>query len=233
MCAKSGLKSPDQRFSEAAVAHDSLINTKFRRSYGFGCLVVLRCDIQPVGVDRRRSTEQTRSRAVTEFTCNQWNPGVYNCLDRFDRCKSNHNLKHGQDLLCLYCFCIIICCKLTCYPDYLSFFSTVIKNIERVVFVGNFLRVNTLSMKLLAYAMDYWSKGQLKALFLQHEVNKKLRPSLIADTLMGSLVSNAAFFSCMFRVTLEQLEPCWSFFIHPNPSKRHPKRFLSICCEDH
>uniref|UniRef100_A0A3Q2DBV5 pantothenate kinase n=1 Tax=Cyprinodon variegatus TaxID=28743 RepID=A0A3Q2DBV5_CYPVA len=43
------------------------------------------------------------------------------------------------------------------------------ENIERVVFVGNFLRVNTLSMKLLAYAMDYWSKGQLKALFLRHE----------------------------------------------------------------
>lgn len=40
-----------------------------------------------------------------------------------------------------------------------------------MVFVGNFLRVNTLSMKLLAYAMDYWSKGQLKALFLRHEVS--------------------------------------------------------------
>lgn len=44
------------------------------------------------------------------------------------------------------------------------------QNIEKVVFVGNFLRVNTLSMKLLAYAMDYWSRGQLKALFLRHEV---------------------------------------------------------------
>ncbi|MGH0145411.1 UNVERIFIED_CONTAM: hypothetical protein FKN15_040341 [Acipenser sinensis] len=43
------------------------------------------------------------------------------------------------------------------------------ENIDRVVFVGNFLRINTLSMKLLAYAMDYWSKGQLKALFLEHE----------------------------------------------------------------
>ncbi|PWA29546.1 hypothetical protein CCH79_00007824, partial [Gambusia affinis] len=30
------------------------------------------------------------------------------------------------------------------------------ENIEKVVFVGNFLRVNILSMKLLAYAMDYW-----------------------------------------------------------------------------
>lgn len=53
--------------------------------------------------------------------------------------------------------------------DVYIFFIT--KNIERVVFVGNFLRVNTISMKLLAYAMDYWSKGQLKALFLRHEVN--------------------------------------------------------------
>ncbi|XP_073429837.1 pantothenate kinase 3 isoform X3 [Dendrobates tinctorius] len=43
------------------------------------------------------------------------------------------------------------------------------EKINRVVFVGNFLRVNTLSMKLLAYALDYWSNGQLKALFLEHE----------------------------------------------------------------
>lgn len=43
------------------------------------------------------------------------------------------------------------------------------ERIERVVFVGNFLRINTVSTKLLAYAMDFWSKGQLKALFLEHE----------------------------------------------------------------
>ncbi|KAJ1213400.1 hypothetical protein NDU88_001037 [Pleurodeles waltl] len=43
------------------------------------------------------------------------------------------------------------------------------ENINRVVFVGNFLRINTISMKLLAYALDYWSNGQLKALFLEHE----------------------------------------------------------------
>ncbi|XP_032234034.1 pantothenate kinase 3 isoform X2 [Nematostella vectensis] len=41
--------------------------------------------------------------------------------------------------------------------------------IERVVFVGNFLRTNEIAMKLLAYAMDYWSQGTMKALFLQHE----------------------------------------------------------------
>ena len=43
------------------------------------------------------------------------------------------------------------------------------EGIERVVFVGNFLRVNQISLKLLAYAMDFWSDGALKALFLEHE----------------------------------------------------------------
>ncbi|KAM3863405.1 pantothenate kinase 3-like [Diretmus argenteus] len=43
------------------------------------------------------------------------------------------------------------------------------EKIERVVFVGNFLRINTVSTKLLAYAMDFWSRGQLRALFLEHE----------------------------------------------------------------
>ena len=41
------------------------------------------------------------------------------------------------------------------------------------MFVGNFLRVNTISMKLLAYAMEYWSNGAMKALFLEHEVGAK------------------------------------------------------------
>ncbi|ELW66693.1 Pantothenate kinase 1 [Tupaia chinensis] len=47
------------------------------------------------------------------------------------------------------------------------------ENIDRVVFVGNFLRINMVSMKLLAYAMDFWSKGQLKALFLEHECREE------------------------------------------------------------
>lgn len=43
------------------------------------------------------------------------------------------------------------------------------EKIEKVLFVGNFLRVNPIAMKLLAYAMDYWSEGKLKAIFLEHE----------------------------------------------------------------
>lgn len=42
-------------------------------------------------------------------------------------------------------------------------------NIDRIVFVGNFLRVNSIAERLLAYAMDFWSKGTKKALFLMHE----------------------------------------------------------------
>lgn len=57
-----------------------------------------------------------------------------------------------------------------------NFFSRLssYQKIERVVFVGNFLRINTVSTKLLAYAMDFWSKGQLRALFLEHEVSTQL-----------------------------------------------------------
>ncbi|XP_030573100.1 pantothenate kinase 3 isoform X1 [Drosophila novamexicana] len=43
------------------------------------------------------------------------------------------------------------------------------EKIDRVVFVGNFLRVNPISMKLLAYAMEFWSNGTMKGLFLEHE----------------------------------------------------------------
>ncbi|KAF6029252.1 PANK2 [Bugula neritina] len=43
------------------------------------------------------------------------------------------------------------------------------QGIENVVFVGNFLRKNTLSMRLIAHAMDYWSNGSMKAIFLEHE----------------------------------------------------------------
>ncbi|CAL8125077.1 unnamed protein product [Orchesella dallaii] len=43
------------------------------------------------------------------------------------------------------------------------------EKISRVVFLGNFLRSNMISQKLLSYGMEYWSKGALRALFLEHE----------------------------------------------------------------
>jgi len=47
--------------------------------------------------------------------------------------------------------------------------AAVNEKIERVVFVGNFLRGNQISMRLLSYAMEFWSNGSTKALFLEHE----------------------------------------------------------------
>jgi pantothenate kinase len=40
---------------------------------------------------------------------------------------------------------------------------------SRIYFVGNFLRGNNISQKRLSYAISYWSKGEMEALFLEHE----------------------------------------------------------------
>jgi len=40
---------------------------------------------------------------------------------------------------------------------------------SRIYFVGNFLRRNVISQTRLSYAIDYWSKGEMEALFLEHE----------------------------------------------------------------
>jgi type II pantothenate kinase len=39
----------------------------------------------------------------------------------------------------------------------------------RIYFVGNFLRGNKISQRRLSFAIDYWSKGEMEALFLEHE----------------------------------------------------------------
>jgi len=51
----------------------------------------------------------------------------------------------------------------------IAFNLAIREGLERVVFVGNFLRSNPLSMRSLAYAMEFWSAGKTKALFLEHE----------------------------------------------------------------
>ena len=43
------------------------------------------------------------------------------------------------------------------------------EGVQQVVFVGNFLRINSVSMRLLASAMDYWSDGKMRAKFCRHE----------------------------------------------------------------
>ena len=43
------------------------------------------------------------------------------------------------------------------------------EGVEHVLYVGNFLRVNPIASKRLAFAMHYWSDGKIRALFMQHE----------------------------------------------------------------
>ncbi|KAK0408000.1 hypothetical protein QR680_003715 [Steinernema hermaphroditum] len=40
---------------------------------------------------------------------------------------------------------------------------------DRIVFVGSFLRANSIVARLLSNAMDFWSGGTKRALFLEHE----------------------------------------------------------------
>lgn len=68
----------------------------------------------------------------------------------------------------------------------------VTEKIERVVFVGNFLRVNTISMKLLANAMEFWSNGAMKALFLEHEGYFGAMGCLMEYIRMGSDLNGAS-----------------------------------------
>ncbi len=82
-----------------------------------------------------------------------------------------------------------------------------------MVFIGNFLRVNTLSMKLLAYALDYWSKGQLKALFLRHEVCVSLCNSSKTKSYLNKSLQVIFVF---FRVILVRLVHFWSYQTHPD-----------------
>lgn len=46
-----------------------------------------------------------------------------------------------------------------------------LQGVEKVIFVGNYLCGNKMSMQMLAYAMEYWSQGNttVHALFLEHE----------------------------------------------------------------
>ncbi len=68
MC--GGLKSAEQRFSEAMTGCDSVITAKSYQSCDSSCPAVLRSQTQLVGVDGWRSMEQTRSRFGSRCCCN-------------------------------------------------------------------------------------------------------------------------------------------------------------------
>jgi type II pantothenate kinase len=50
-----------------------------------------------------------------------------------------------------------------------AYLNAKLHSTPRIYFVGSFLRHNMISQRRLAYAIDYWSKGEMEALFLEHE----------------------------------------------------------------
>lgn len=50
-----------------------------------------------------------------------------------------------------------------------SYLNAKLHGCSKIFFVGNFLRTNSISCKRLAFAIDFWSKGSMEALFLEHE----------------------------------------------------------------
>eukprot|EP00055_Hartaetosiga_balthica_P015427 m.91064 g.91064 ORF g.91064 m.91064 type:complete len:365 (+) comp8861_c0_seq4:113-1207(+) len=51
----------------------------------------------------------------------------------------------------------------------ISFMHAKARRVQHVIFAGNFLRKNAISMARLSSAIHFWSKGELQALFLRHE----------------------------------------------------------------
>merc|ERR1740124_345852 len=50
-----------------------------------------------------------------------------------------------------------------------AYLNACICETSRIYFVGNFLRHNKISQQRLAFAINYWSKSRMEALFLEHE----------------------------------------------------------------
>jgi type II pantothenate kinase len=50
-----------------------------------------------------------------------------------------------------------------------AYLNAKLNKTPRIYFVGNFLRGNKLSQRRLSFAIDFWSKGEMEALFLEHE----------------------------------------------------------------
>ncbi len=50
-----------------------------------------------------------------------------------------------------------------------AYLNAQLHNCQRIFFVGSFLRNNQISCRRLAFAIDFWTKGKMEALFLTHE----------------------------------------------------------------
>lgn len=51
----------------------------------------------------------------------------------------------------------------------MAYLNAQLHNCTKIFFVGNFLRHNNISCRRLAFAISFWSKATMEALFLEHE----------------------------------------------------------------
>ncbi|ORX89453.1 fumble [Basidiobolus meristosporus CBS 931.73] len=51
----------------------------------------------------------------------------------------------------------------------IAYLNARLQGLKNIYFAGNFLRTNKIAMKYLSKAIHFWSGGEMKALFLQHE----------------------------------------------------------------
>ncbi len=66
-----------------------------------------------------------------------------------------------------------------------------------MIFVGNFLRINTIAMKSLANAMEFWSGGAMK---VTDWVGSDIRPDTRSFSITGRIpdISNL-WYRCIYR----------------------------------
>ncbi|KAJ2852220.1 hypothetical protein IWW36_000361 [Coemansia brasiliensis] len=74
----------------------------------------------------------------------------------------------------------------------IAYLNAQLHGIRRIYFGGYFIRGHPLTMHTLSYAINFWSKGQMSALFLRHE---------------GFLGATGAFFKTDKAVSSEPLSP--------------------------
>ncbi|ETO21038.1 hypothetical protein RFI_16165 [Reticulomyxa filosa] len=87
----------------------------------------------------------------------------------------------------------------------LAYLNAMRCNITRILFAGNFLRQNDISMAMISYSIDYWSGGQIRACFLKHEgyfgsvgaflfLKKKWKKKMLSSNFLFIFYSFSFFF---------------------------------------
>jgi type II pantothenate kinase len=62
--------------------------------------------------------------------------------------------------------------------------------VRQIMFTGSFLHENQLAMRLLAVAMEFWSKGNMKAVFLRHEGHAGAMGALLSTLDPSNAIDN-------------------------------------------